>query len=151
MVAIFIDWKYRKSGGCQAWDSDKQAPSPQQSDWWTHQNYSLGHSQTEDVGDAVMCHHIPPLGLRHSFFPTAGILGYSQPTPLLDLPSAKLYPFPRSSQHLMPCESTKAWPHCLNLKHLWKAIPTPEFPMGLAEAFVLTASKSNFSLISYSS
>lgn len=72
----------------------------------------------------------PPLGLRHSFFPPAGIIGYSQLTSLLDLPSARLYSFHRSSPYLKPYESTKAWLHCLSLKHLWKAIPASEFPYG---------------------
>ena len=36
-------------------------------------------------------------------FPTAGTIGYSQPIPLLDLLSAKLHPFTRSSQYLISC------------------------------------------------
>ena len=102
VVAMFIDWTQGKSRGCQAWEL-WQTGTFSLAEWPVDPPAVLSRGQREDVGGAVMGHHIPALGLRPSFFPTAGIIGYSQPIPLLDLPSAKLHPFTRSSQYLISC------------------------------------------------
>ena len=102
MAAMFIDWTQEKSRGCQAWEL-WQTGTFSLAEWPVDPPAVHSRGQREDVGGAVMGHHIPPLGLRPSFFSTAGIIEYSQPTPLLDLLSAKSHPFTRSSQHLMSC------------------------------------------------
>lgn len=90
----------------------------------------------------------PPFRMRPSFFPTAGIIGYSQPTPLLDLLSAKLHPFTRSSQYLISCgrvQRSGSWAQC---EASLRDFCSSRIPHGVAEAFVLTISKSHFSLVS---
>ena len=88
----------------------------------------------------------PPFRMRPSFFPTAGIIGYSQPTPLLDLLSAKLHPFTRSSQYLISCgrvQRSGSWAQC---EASLRDFCSSRIPHGVAEAFAVPASQPSFSL-----
>lgn len=69
-----------------------------------------------------MCQHIP-LQNWHARSPCCWLywmLTTHSWVLLPELLSAKSHPFPRSSHHLMPGESSKASPHCRSLKQLWK-------------------------------
>ena len=57
------------------------------------------------------------------------------------LPQATQYPHPMTDW----CRGIKAWPPCLNSGQLWKAFPVLELPILPVEAFVVTATQSNFS------